>query len=130
MTAPVGGTAATTTAPQFDETKYTQAKELLNSDGQFKLDPQHELVAHDYAALMGSLGKGSQDAIAGRVEPKMTEWIKQHPTADAAAFQKELRGQLQRECTQANQIKQFLQKGMNDIMAKMKEMNADRFSDE
>jgi hypothetical protein len=107
---------------QATETSTFKASDELK-DGKFTLDFENNDVAKSYKDYIGS------KEAAGRVEGKMTEWIKAHPGADKAAFDKELKSNFSKEAMMQNIMKSSLQKMMNDIEAKMKELASDRFSD-
>ncbi len=128
-TPPVSGPSAATTAnaTKSADSSFKASSQL--QDGKFKLDFENEPVAKSYQAFIGGLGESSAKGVSSRVESKMTDWIKAHPTADKAAFDTQLRSTLMNESMLQNQVKNSLQKGMGDIMAKMQELTSDRFSD-
>jgi hypothetical protein len=109
-------------ARQATETSTFKASDALK-DGKFTLDFENNDIAKSYKDYIGS------KEAAGRVESKMTEWIKSHPGADQAAFDKELKSNFSKEAMMQNIMKSSLQKMMGDIEAKMKELASDRFSD-
>ncbi|HYI00117.1 hypothetical protein [Hyalangium sp.] len=106
---------------QASETSTFKASDAL-TDGKFTLDFEGNEIAKSYKSFITS------KEAAGRVEGKMTEWVKSHPGADQKAFDTQLRDTLKQEAMMQNIMKSTLQKMMNDIEAKMKEMASDRFS--
>jgi len=124
MTTPVGGGAPTTTAAG-GAASTTRAADLLQN-GRYSINFD-EGVGKAYAPMLGQLGEQTGKIVAGKVEDKMTEWIKAHPGADQAAVDAQLRKTLQIDTMQYKMVQDSINKMMNDIANKMKEMANDRF---
>lgn len=127
MTTGVNGTSPTTTSAASQSTSDNFRASDTLQDGQFKLDFENNDVAKSYKAFIGGMGETSAKSVTSRVENKMTDWVKAHPGADKAAFDKQLKSTLMNESMAHNILKSSIQKMMSDIENKMKEMAADRF---
>jgi hypothetical protein len=125
MTAPIGGGAPTTTAAG-GATSTTRAADML-TNGRFVFDPKTNEVAKAYEPMLQQLGEQTGSMVARRVEDKMTEWIKAHPNADKAAVDAQFRKTLQIDTMQYKMGQDSINKMMNEIANKMKEMANDRF---
>jgi hypothetical protein len=124
MTTPVGGGAPTTTAAG-GAASTTRAADLLQN-GRYSIN-YDEGVGKAYAPMLAQLGEQTGQIVARKVEDKMTEWIKAHPGADQAAVDAQLRKTLQIDTMQYKMIQDSINKMMNEIANKMKEMANDRF---
>jgi hypothetical protein len=96
-------------------------------NGRFTLDFENNPVAKAYGPMLSQLGETTGQAVARKVEDKMTAWINAHPGADQAAFDAELRKTLQIDTMQYKMVQDSINKMMKQIEDKMKEMAADRF---
>lgn len=127
MTAPINGGGAPTTTAAGGATSNFRASDALGADGRFTLDFENNAVAKSYGPMLAQLGETSGQAVARKVEDKMTQWIKDHPGADQAAFDAELRKNLMMDTMQYKMVQDSINKMMKQIEDKMKEMAADRF---
>ncbi len=105
----------------------TRAADMLGQDGRFHIDFENNEVGKAYGPMLAQLGKTSGETVQRKVEDKMTDWIKSHPGADQAAVDAQLRKTLQIDTMQYKMLQDSINKMMNDIQNKMKEMANDRF---
>lgn len=124
-TVPKTGGAPTTAAAGGAGT--TKATDLLGQDGNYHIDFESEGVGKQYGPMLAMLGETSGKTVQGKVEAKMTEWIKAHPNADQAAVDAQLRKTLQVDTMQYKLLQDGINKMMKDIENKMKEIASDRF---
>jgi hypothetical protein len=127
MTTVNGAGGAGTTPTAAGGTSTVRASDLLGPDGNFHMDFEKEGVAKQYGPMLAQLGETSGKTVAGKVEQKMTDWIKAHPGADQAAVDAQLRKTLQIDTMQYKMLQDGINKMMKDIEAKMKEIASDRF---
>jgi hypothetical protein len=102
-----------------------KASEHLDANGNLTLDDS--TMPPGYGSYVMSMGETHGKAILDRVSKKMGEWVKNNPNATNEQFTAELKKQLQMQSLVQNELKNSLQKFMNDLFGKMKEMASDRF---
>ena len=128
MTAPETRTGDTTTKTPEQYPSLSpdyKISEHMRGDGKLNLDDATMPPA--YGAFLSAMGEESAKAVAARVETKMGEWVKANPNATNAQFTDQLQKTLQVQSLIQQELKNSISKMMNDLFAKMKEMNADRF---
>lgn len=111
------------TAPSMDPD--FKVSEHLEANGNLKLDDS--TMPPGYGGFVMSFGETHGKCILDRVSSKMGDWVKNNPGATNEQFTNELKRQLQMQSLVQNELKNSLQKFMNDLFGKMKEMASDRF---
>ncbi|MBN1206904.1 MAG: hypothetical protein JXB05_18615 [Myxococcaceae bacterium] len=132
MAGAVGRPPPTTTARAAGQTQEAptlpadfKASSTLQN-GKYTLTEEQRKLA-GYHEFIATMGESHDKAISGRVENKMQAWVNANPNAGPKEYTDQLKKTLQVESMTQQMLKDSVNKMMNDIMNKMKEMASDRF---